>query len=154
MFDEIDVCLQDTSTSCDDCNYETSSDLNEIFTNNSLTNDSINNENVSDTTTFEKNMSSYLLRTYLKYKDKYLIPEYICDEIFKDMSSILDFNTNTILSFIENCQKQYNGIDNSLISIITTYLRSFNTIKSIIKMQLGKTGLCFLLKYFINDYQK
>jgi hypothetical protein len=118
-------------------------DHNEILNNKILTNDSMNNENVSDTNNFEKQMSNYLLRTYLKYKDKYLIPEYICDEIFKDTSSILDFNTNSIVLFIENCQKQYNGNDTLLIPTITTYLKSFNTIKSIIKNQIGKTGLCF-----------
>jgi hypothetical protein len=52
-------------------------------------------------------MYEIYFRTYIKYKDKFLIPKYQCDEIFEDIFNLMRLNNNGKYQFIDNCERIY-----------------------------------------------
>ena len=131
-------------TNCEEFNDTCELTRNTIQINTQATTQLITVSAKSQTTSelpFKDQISNYLLRKYLKYKDKHLIPEYICDLIFKDIASILEFNNNHIVQFIDNLQTRYKTTDISIIPIITTHLKSHNTVTSILKTEFGKISI-------------
>lgn len=59
-------------------------------------------------------LSQIYMMIYLKLKDKYLIAEYKCDEIFEDINQLVKFNNNHMKSLIKHTNKLYNNYEQTV----------------------------------------
>jgi len=66
-------------------------------------------------------LQQFYMRLYLKFKDKYLIAEYKCDEIFDDINNIIRVNNTHLLDLIKKTKTEYNN-DATTINVIESHL--------------------------------
>ena len=88
----------------------------------------------------EESILNFILRRHLKYKDKYLIPEYQCNQIFEDIKTIIRYNTQLTVSFIRATQQQYANSKADIIPIICNYLETNNNIYNLLNEKIGNKG--------------
>lgn len=78
-------------------------------------NDEINNENEQcEPETYESKyflkkaeLEHFYQRLYLKFKDKYLISKFKCDEIFSHIEEFIRINNSAVIDLIDHCQTMY-----------------------------------------------
>jgi hypothetical protein len=78
------------------------------------------NYEANNTNLYSDEIKEFVFKLYYKYKDKHLIPKYICDEMLQDISSFLNLNNKSISSFVDECKQKYND-PNDIVEIVKSY---------------------------------
>lgn len=67
-------------------------------------------------------LTKLYMMIYLKLKDKYLVAEYKCDEIFEDFNQLIRINNNNINDLIAHTNNLYNNNHEQTLKTIQTHL--------------------------------
>lgn len=101
------------------------------FENNEQNQETSQESSSETTSTFKiqqniSNFEQYYMKLYLKLKDKYLIAQYKCDEIFEDINKIIKLNNSNTLDLITHCKSNYES--SKVLDIIENNINNENTL--------------------------
>ncbi|RNA39862.1 hypothetical protein BpHYR1_010379 [Brachionus plicatilis] len=79
----------------------------------------------------DKLVYEFYVKNYLKYKDKYLVPKYVCDEIYGDINYLIKLNNDTIDNYIKLMSQNLREQDAKLLNSVSLFLKNNNQFQEI-----------------------